>query len=263
MTLTLLLNHKMPCSNNIWRTLLLNFSLKISLKIWGGFLLFAYIFNNSVQAAGPERLYLTTQEWPPYQTYSSDTIAGLSVNRLKCVLRQLEQPYQLTMTSWKSAQLMVKNEEQHGLFVAEQSEARDKYAVFSAPLIYHQWRWYFSNNLTNIDLSNDNIKRWQVSAMFGSNKWFYLHQKNFNVEKKPRNINTLLDMLMHNEVDAILVDAFAMQIALKEQGMLNNSFRSQVMATKALGVYFHKNFVSKYPEFLPQFNQTITSCIEK
>jgi len=235
----------------------LSFSLSFSLVV------FSYVFNHNAQAAGPERLYLTTQEWPPYQTYASGTIAGLSVNRLKCVLRQLEQPYQLTMTSWKNAQLMVQNEQQHGFFVAEQSEARDKYAVFSAPLLYHQWRWYFSNNLNNIDLSNDNKKKWQVSAEFGSNKWFYLHEQGFNVEKKPRNINTLLDMLMHNEVDAILVDGFAMQIALKEQGMLNNSFRSQLMATKSLGLYFHNNFVKKYPEFLPKFNQTITSCIEK
>ncbi len=225
--------------------------------------LLAYIFSGNAQAAGPERLKLSTQEWPPYQTYASETIAGLSVNRLKCVLRQLEQPYQLTMTSWKNAQLMVQNEQQHGFFVAEQSKARDKYAVFSAPLIHHQWRWYFSNNLNNIDLSNENKKQWQVSAEFGSNKWFYLHQQGFNVEKKPRNINTLFDMLMHNEVDAILVDGFAMQITLKKHGMLNDSFRSQVMDTKALGVYFNKKFIAKYPAFLPLFNQTITSCIEK
>lgn len=249
----------MPCSENTLPVVLLKLALKILLSL----LLLAYVVNHNAQAAGPERLFLTTQEWPPYQTYASGTIAGLSVNRLKCVLRQLEQPYQLTMTSWKNAQLMVQNKQQHGFFVAEKNKARDKYAVFSAPLIYHQWRWYFSNNLNNIDLSNDNKKRWQVSAEFGSNKWFYLHQQGFNVEKKPRNINTLLGMLMHNEVDAILVDGFAMQIALKEQGMLSNSFRSQIMATKALGLYFHKNFVEKYPTFLPKFNKTITSCIEK
>jgi hypothetical protein len=221
------------------------------------------VIGFTAKAAGPDRLYLTTQEWPPYQTYSSDTIAGLSVNRLKCVLRQLEQPYQLTMTSWKNAQLMVQSEKEHGFFVSEQSHARDQYAVFSAPLIHHQWRWYFSNNLSNIELSDVNKKQWQVSAKFGSNKWFHLHKEGFNVEKKPRNINTLLDMLMHNEVDAILVDGVAMQIALKEQGLLSNSFRSQLLKNKALGLYFHKNFVEKYPAFLPQFNQTITSCIEK
>jgi len=119
---------------------------------------------------GPERLLLTTQEWPPYQTFSSDTIAGLSVTRLKCVLRQMEQPYQLTMTSWESAQLKVQNEQQHGYFVAEQTEQRDKYGVFSQPLIYHHWYWYFSNSLTDVSLTNINKLKWKVSAKFGTNK---------------------------------------------------------------------------------------------
>ncbi|MEI6893170.1 MAG: transporter substrate-binding domain-containing protein [Colwellia sp.] len=242
--------------------LLRKLSFVMLLKTLLSVVVFVFIVKQNVQAAGPERLYLTTQEWPPYQTYASDTIAGLSVNRLKCVLRQLEQPYQLTMTSWKNAQLLVQDGQQHGFFVAEQSKARDKYAIFSEPLIFHQWRWYFSDNLNNIDLTSEQTNQWQVSAEFGSNKWFYLHEQGFNVEKKPRNINALLDMLIHNEVDAILVDGIAMQIALKEQGMLSNSFRSQTMATKALGLYFHRNFIKKYPMFLSKFNQTITSCIE-
>ena len=217
---------------------------------------------SKLSAAGPERLYLTTQEWPPYQTYLSDTIAGLAVNRLKCVLRQLEQPYEITMTSWENAQLAVRNEQQDGFFVAEQSAIRDKYAVFSAPLIYHQWNWYFSNSLNDTSLSATNKLKWQVAAKFGSNKWFYLHQQGFDVEKKPRNVNTLLDMLIHNEVDAVLVDGLAMQIALKKQGMLKDSFRSKYLASKALGVYFQKQFITKYPDFLTKFNQIIPSCIE-
>lgn len=222
----------------------------------------ALFAGQSFALSGPKRLQLATQEWPPYQTYSSDTIAGLSVNRLKCVLRQLEQPYQLTMTSWENAQLRVQSEQLHGFFVAEQSALRDKYAVFSQPLIYHQWKWYFSNSLNDINISSMNKLKWQVAAKFGTNKWFYLHNQGFNVVKKPRNISTLLDMLMHNEVDAILVDELSMQIALKNKGMVKDSFRSKKTATKPLGVYFHKAFVAKYPRFMTEFNQAIPSCIE-
>jgi len=225
-------------------------------------LLFGVYCAGAFAAAGPERLQLATQEWPPYQTYSSDTIAGLSVNRLKCVLRQLEQPYKLTMTSWENAQLGLQSEQQDALFVAEKSVLMDKFAVFSSPLIYHQWHWYFSNSLNDINVSSTNKLKWKVAAKFGTNKWFHLHQEGFEVVKKPRNVITLLDMLMHNEVDAILVDELSMQIALKKRGMAKNSFRTKKMTTKPLGVYFHKNFVKKYPEFLAKFNQAIPSCIE-
>lgn len=211
---------------------------------------------------GPDRLKLATQEWPPYQTYSSDTIAGLSVTRLKCVLRQMEQPYQLTMTTWENAQLRTQNAEQDGFFVSEQSNQRDKYAVFSAPLINHHWYWYFSNSLTDTNLSQINKMKWKVSAKFGTNKWFYLHKNGYEVIKKPRNVESLLDMLMHNEVDAILVDDLAMQVALKKLGMTNHSFRYEKVTTKPLGVYFNKKFIGKYPGFLPKFNQSITDCTE-
>jgi len=211
---------------------------------------------------GPDRLLLTTQEWPPYQTFSSDTIAGLSITRLKCVLRQIEQPYQLTMTNWENAQLVVQNEEQHGFFVAEQTQQRDKYAVFSAPLIYHHWYWYFSNSLTDINLTQINKLKWKVSAKFGTNKWFYLHKNGYEVVKKPRNVESLLDMLMHNEVDAILVDDLALQVALKKSGMRRQSFRSHKVTTKPLGIYFQKKFIGKHPSFLPMFNQAISDCIE-
>lgn len=220
------------------------------------------LHNSKVIAAGPERLLITTQEWPPYQTYSSETIAGLAVNRLKCVLRQLEQPYQITMMNWEDAQLAVQSAQQHAFFVAEQTTARDKYAVFSSPLIYHQWAWYFSNSLKDIELTTTTKLKWQVAAKFGTGKWFYLQENGFNSDKKPRNIKALTNMLIHNEVDAILVDELAMQIELKALDMRHNSFRTSTMASKPLGVYFQKSFINKYPGFLERFNQTIAECIE-
>ena len=141
-------------------------------------LLFISICARAVD--GPERLQLATQDWPPYQTYASGTIAGLAVNRVKCVLRQLAQPYQLTMTSWENAQLRVQSKQIDGLFVAEQTPLRDKYAVFSSPLIYHQWNWYFANSVNSTELSKANKLKWKVAAKFGTNKWFYLHENNLN-----------------------------------------------------------------------------------
>ncbi|WDE05321.1 transporter substrate-binding domain-containing protein [Thalassomonas viridans] len=212
---------------------------------------------------GPDRLLLSTQEWPPYQTYSEDQISGLAISRVKCVLRQMEQPYQLTMTNWAKAQLNVQNGVQHGFFITEKTPERDRYAVFSEPMISHHWYWYYSNALTDTSISDINKLKWKVSAKFGSQKWFYLHNNGYDVVKKPRNMKNLLDMLLHNEVDAVLVDELAMQVELKRIGMTANSFRNRRVATKPMGVYFNKQFVSRYPGFLEEFNQAVGSCSEQ
>lgn len=221
------------------------------------------LLPQQVLAFGPQRLQLSTQEWPPYQTYVEGKIAGIGVNRLKCVLRKIEQPYQITMTSWAKAQVNVQSGKHHGLFTTEQSPERDKYATFSAPLVNHHWYWYFSNSLTDTNLSAENKMLWRVSTKFGTNKWFYLHNAGYQVVKKPRNVKTLLDMLLHNDVDAILVDDLALQLELKRQGLSADSFKRKLVATKPLGVYFQNTFLQNYPNFLPGFNRAVTSCVEQ
>ena len=48
----------------------------------------------------PERLLLATQEWFPYQYQENEEMKGPGIERVKCVMRVMDQPYQLTMTKW-------------------------------------------------------------------------------------------------------------------------------------------------------------------
>lgn len=214
----------------------------------------------TAKAIGPDRLLLTTQEWFPYQTYANEKMGGIALNRVKCALRDMAQPYQLTLTDWTKAQLRVKAGEQHGFFIAERSDERDSFATMSEPLVSHHWYWYFADALTDVSLSNVNKLRWKVSARFGTNKWFYLHNQGYNVVKKPRDINALLRMLLQSQVDAILVDEVALQQALKNTGMAAHSFRKKQVTSKDMGVYFQNQFLSQYPGFLARFNHAVQGC---
>ena len=74
---------------------------------------------------GPARLQLTTQNWPPYQDYVDEEMRGLAIDKVKCALNKMGQPYQITMTAWSDAQLRVQSGLQHGFFVATQTAERE------------------------------------------------------------------------------------------------------------------------------------------
>jgi len=219
---------------------------------------------NSAQAfaqtsIGPARLLLTTQEWAPYQEYKHGQMQGLALDKVKCVLGKMGQPYQLTMTSWSDAQLRVHSGAQHGFFVATQTDERDEYATLSAPIAEQKLMWYFGPGVEpKIDeLSKLNLK---FSAKFGSNKWFWLKRNGYNVVKQPRDAKVLLKLLKQREIDIALEDDLVFKSELDEAGLPNDFFQYQVLETKPMGVYFSNRFLNKYSGFLSAFNAAVSKC---
>ncbi len=238
-----------PCSNRSSGHLL-----------FAGLLLLTLINNLAFAAnTGPSRLLLTTQLWPPYQTHTDGQIDGLATLKAKCALGKMNQPYQITMTGWDRAQLLVQSGKQHGFFVATQNTNRDEYASLSVPLGHLKSSWYFAPGISpNIsELSKLSLK---VSAKFGSNKWFQLKRQGFNVVKKPRNTKALLKLLKDREINAVLEDELVFRNELHKAGLPNDYFKSQLLETKPMGVYFLKSFLAKYPGFLDQFNNAAQLC---
>ena len=52
-------------------------------------------------ASAAERLLLATQIWTPYQTVDEQgRIGGLAVDRVKCALGDMDQPYEIRVMRW-------------------------------------------------------------------------------------------------------------------------------------------------------------------
>lgn len=236
-------------------TMMTRFTLALSLLLG----LFAHS-NAAAQASiGPARLLLTTQEWTPYQEYKQGVMQGVALERVKCVLGKMGQPYQLTMTSWSDAQLRVHSGGQHGFFVATQTDERDEYATLSAPIAEQKLMWYFGAGVEpKIDeLSKLNLK---FSAKFGSNKWFWLKRNGYNVVKQPRDAKVLLKLLKQREIDIALEDDLVFQNELAQAELPKDLFHSQLLETKPMGVYFSNRFLTKYSGFLTAFNAVVSKC---
>jgi ABC-type amino acid transport substrate-binding protein len=210
-------------------------------------------------SVGPARLMLTTQNWPPYQEYKLGQMQGIALDKVKCVLGKMGQPYQLTMTTWSDAQLRVQSGAQQGFFVSTQTAERDDYATLSAPIAQQKLMWYFGHGIEpKIDeLSKVNLR---FSAKFGSNKWFWLKRNGFNVVRQPRDAKVLLKLLKQREIDVALEDELVFDGELKEAGLPIDFFQNQTHKTKPMGVYFSNRFLNKYSDFLAAFNTAIYKC---
>ncbi|WP_019613341.1 substrate-binding periplasmic protein [Psychromonas ossibalaenae] len=210
----------------------------------------------------PERLLLATQEWRPYQYIADGKMQGPGIEKLKCIMKVLKQPYQITMSDWDKAQISVEIGEQHAFFLASQNAVRDKYADYSSPVMKQVWSWYTLSD--SMDTQSDIFKeKVAVTAIFGSNKWLWLHKAGYRVEKKPRRSTTLIELLLAGEVRAVLANDFVMEDAIKTLGVSHRAITRQILKEKPLGAYFSKKFTKQYPLFLSEFNQAITQCEER
>ncbi|OIQ26215.1 transporter substrate-binding domain-containing protein [uncultured Vibrio sp.] len=208
---------------------------------------------------GPSRLLLTTQDWAPYQEYKNGQMQGLALDTVKCTLGKMSQPYKITMTSWSEAQLKVHSGTQHGFFVATNTQERNEYATLSDPIAEQKLYWYFGPGVpAKIDeLSKLNLK---FSAKFGSNKWFWLKRNGYNVVKQPRDAKVLLKLLKSREIDIALEDQLVFDAEIEQALLPSDYFQSELVETKAMGVYFSNRFLGQYKGFLDNFNLALAKC---
>ncbi|MBE4082731.1 amino acid ABC transporter substrate-binding protein [Vibrio parahaemolyticus] len=207
----------------------------------------------------PERLLLATQEWFPYQYQENGEMKGPGIERVKCVMRVMDQPYQLTMTKWDRAQLMTEVGSQHGFFLASRNSKRDEFADYSVPLDQQNWSWFSLSDSTELD--NAMFKsQIEVAALFGSNKWFWLQKNGYRVSKKPRTPKALIELMLNGEVGAVLGNDAVIDETIKKMGISYRAISRTRVKSNPLWVYFSKAFTKKYPNFLNEFNEAVSQC---
>ncbi|GAL33785.1 hypothetical protein JCM19240_2481 [Vibrio maritimus] len=105
-------------------------------------------FVGTFSASAVERITLATQIWTPYQTVDSNgTIGGVAVDRVKCALGRMGQPYEIRVMRWDKAQLMVETGEMHGFFAGSSNSRRAQYATASYPIVSENLAWFIAPNI--------------------------------------------------------------------------------------------------------------------
>lgn len=206
-------------------------------------------------------LRLATQNLPPYQMIEGDQMTGVAVERIQCALNGLNIPYELTMTVWADAQLGTQTGNFDGFFVGSSNSTRAKYAVPSVPVVSEDLAWYMlvSSDIDPNDKSDALSARY--SAKFATSKWQYLHRNGYNVVMRPRDAESLLNMLIVGDIDVALEYELIFEHFMQARDLSQDQFRKIPFRRQDMSVHFAQSYIDANPLFLGRFNDQIQRCI--
>ncbi len=221
---------------------------------------FLVISSFNVIAAEDQEILLTTQDWPPYQTYIGSELTGAAVDVVRCAMEKLERPYRFEVYPWRRSQIMVMTSKAHGFFAASKSNERDEYATFSEIIAEQEWTWYLLK-ANKLDPKQDSFKEGaKVAAMIGSNMLSWLKNKNYKITKEHIDTEKLFIGLFDGEYDAILVNNLVAKHAINKLGLSKEQFSDVQHKYKPLGVYWSNEFLGVNPGFINNFNSMVIQC---
>jgi hypothetical protein len=218
-------------------------------------------FAGTFGAGAVERITLATQIWTPYQTVDSNgTIGGVAVDRVKCALGTMGQPYEIRVMRWDKAQLMVETGEMHGFFAGSSNSRRAQYATASYPIVSENLAWFIAPNIY-ADINDETTKySLRFGAKFNTNKWLSLKRDGYNVIRKPRDADSLLQMLWKGDLDVAYEYELVFEESMKKANLPLDYFQRVRIKKQDLMVHFSNDFLRQAPGFLEQFNASLRKC---
>ena len=234
-------------------------------------LLTCSIFTGGVEncfALSEEKVILTTHNLYPYGSYppgikemviADETFKGVAVDRVRCVLKQMDTPLEIQVVPWRRAQLLVERGDADGFFAGSQNDSRDEFAVKTMIIADQKWNWYLlkENPLSPRDQSFK--EKASVGGFVGANMLKWMQEQNYNVTTTPKNTEGLLKLLLARRVDAVMANNYVMQ-ALLQNYEVEDQVKISLNMDKPLFVYFSKEFLKSRPMFIEKFNNLTPEC---
>lgn len=235
-------------------------------RVWGLVtVLFACVLGlpDTVWAQSSPVLRLATQDLPPYQMIEGDKMTGVAVERVRCALDAMNVSYELHMTVWADAQLGTQTGRFDGFFVGSATNARANYAVPSAAVVSEDLAWYLPLG-SDIDPNDpgDALSA-RYSAKFATSKWQFLHRNGYNVVMRPRDAESLLNMLIVGDIDVALEYELIFAHYMEKRGLPEDQFRKIPFGRQDMSVHFSKEYTEANPLFLTRFNTQMQRCMSE
>ena len=223
-------------------------------------IIIASIFVSQTLSALPNSVKLSTKLWPPYHYYNNKgDLTGISVKVIECSLLKLGIDLTIEVVPWARAQQHTKLGISDGFFSASWNASRDKYATRSVDIAPQNWVWYTLSE-ANIDTGTDEFKKHaKVIGTRGSNIVHWLKKNDFNIAAETQDLDNMVNMVLKGRADAFMANELVAQSALSESEELVK-LKKTVARSMPVGVYFNHPFLSKHPDFLEAFNQSVEAC---
>lgn len=114
-------------------------------------------------ALAAERLYIFTENYPPYNAsasgkgfaHSEEEITGICSDMVKAMLARLDYDYVMKMRAWSYAYDWVQGRENHGLFCTARTDEREELFQWVGPLASIKWTLFAA---PDSDLALDSLE---------------------------------------------------------------------------------------------------------
>jgi polar amino acid transport system substrate-binding protein len=179
----------------------------------------------SAQEKAPERFYIFTENYPPYNAsengrnfeHRAEDIKGICTEMVKAMLENVNYDIIMKMRDWSRAYDWVQGRENHGLFCTARTDAREDQWQWVGPLASIKWTLFAAPD-SNITLNSlEDARKYEIAGYKGDVMTEYLLREGFDVttsvsdEANPRR-------LVLGQVDLWVVDGVVGPQVAKEQG---------------------------------------------
>ncbi len=214
--------------------------------------LLLWTLSFGVQAQG---IRMATAEAPPYQLKTGESIKGIAVDVVRCVMDRLSLPYELHLYPWKRNINLLKNNELDLVFSLQPDERLKNDALLSAPLVLEKWYWYGKKQPEGtVPLSA------RIIALSGSNQAAWLTASGYQSIKTVSNSESALKMVELERADYTLLSQGQYQKAIADGAISPESLVSDFVRFSQMGAYINNRYLEKQPAFLGHFNEQIFNC---
>lgn len=211
-------------------------------------------------AQSTQMIRLGTQDLPPYHTLVNGQIVGVAMDRVTCALDRIGQTYEILLMDWSKAQIMTQNRELEGFFAGSPNAARARYSTASEPVITENLAWFLLPGRSIDPESEIDKVRARYSTEFATSKWLQLRREGYNVVKKPRDSEALLDMLLKGEIDVAFDYELTFAHYMQARGLQDSDIKKVTDRPQSNMVHFSNTFLASSPQFLQRFNSALGLC---
>lgn len=175
--------------------------------------------------------------------------------QIKCIMQNLQQPYELLAMPWLRARQELRLRRIDGYYTAILLNEMAPFGQLSAPLYLENWYWFEPHAVA----ATARTQR-QYGVIRGSHQATWFENMGITPTVEVNTTNELVLLLKRKRVDSILMDLEAFEETAKLVDLDLTEFSSEFFRYVPLGVYFSTNFLQQHPDFLARFNQHIPAC---
>ena len=197
-------------------------------------------------------------EFPPYAYVDSNEVEGIGVRLVDRIIAEAGLNYTIRLVpNYGRAVAHIRKGISDGFFLASQNRERNEAAVFSRPVVPNRWCWFLpvESVLNPHSPRVKGVLRVGTHLNTNTHKWLLGHR--FNVTGTPTRIESLLEKLSLNRINAIFLAELVFYDAVERAGRDPRVYQWVVQAEKDFGIYISKLYLDENPGAMERNNGAI------